>query len=247
MMSRVRSRAYVASIVGYSINELKLIQHWIQSKCEDWVLLYTCKEGMPELKIYMKFSNAISYNSIVKLSSKLTVETSNISFRKIVDLYSQLGKIEYSPNMKFKNVLNSPIPVLQQSIMAVADNDSSIGKIHWFNYSITTTEHSLFMRYIASRDDILITSEDVDFIKNLLKEKICKQLKKIKSIILMPHKTKLSPSYYEIIDQLRNGFIHNNEYNDTPCVFSPINVIVYTNTFPDEEYKIAFNIQVKMV
>lgn len=247
-MSRVRSRVFVSSIVGYSRNELCIIQNWIQSNCVNWALLYTYKDGMPELQIFTRFLNALSIKTIQKINPKLKVETSNISFKQIIDSYSKIGKFESSQVMTLSNKkvpVNSS--VLQSTIMSAVDSNSNIGMIHWFNYTTTTAEHSMFMRYIADRDDILITSENVDFIKALINEKILHQSKAIRAIILMPHKTKLSPGYYELMDQLRNGFIHNNEYDNKPCVFHPLNVIVYSSAFPSEPEKSIFNIKLKMV
>ena len=249
-MSRIRSRVYVASIIGYSRNEQDHLEHWTRANCSDWVLLHTNTNGMPELKIYLRFSNAVSIKTIEKLNPKLNVETSIISFKQIIDSYNKLGKVESSqtkPSTKVMKSSTQTIPMLQTTIMSAADIDPGLGIVHWFNYSMTSREHSMFMRYISSRDDILITTEDIGYVKNLINEKIFKESKHITAIILMPHKTKLSPSYYELIDQLRNGFIHNNEYEKMPCVFDPLNVIVYSNAFPSESEKATFNIKLKMV
>ena len=246
-MVRIRSRAYIAVLKGYSGYDLNVIKHFIRSKCEEWQIGYYVDSELKlhSLSIYMRFKDPIALSTIQKLNHQLEIIQTKVSFKDIEDLYKSSTKVESSVNMP--KVRTSPAmdtssrPDWQQGLLKVIEMQTDLGMIIWVNYERSSSpgfeNFMAFVRELALREDVILTNKGgVPEIVVPLKEAMFPQLDK-KAIVLRPDRNMIDDDYYDMLHQLRTGYIDTSAVNDKPCLVRPLNIIVFTNAFPTEEAK----------
>lgn len=241
----VRSRAFVAILANYSQEELRYLRSWINARCAKWIIEHYILDGLPALKLYVRFQNPISMSTLSKVNERFDIECTTLSFRNAVGIYrDSKNKVEISSSIQEDNMNQS-----EKNLLKVLDNKVKLGMISWIHYDKNTNEYLKFVSFLKSirnKNEIIITNKGgVSTIKPSILQAMNQNIK-ANAIILMPA-NKIEDDYYEVIDQLRTGVIINSEICDTPCFTNPLNVLVFANAFPDPEIKASLNIHMMTI
>ena len=242
----VRSRAFVAILGSYSSQELRYLRSWVNDRCTNWIIEHYILDGLPALKLYMRFQNPICISTLSKVNERFDIQCTTLSFRNAVGIYrDSKNKVEISSSNQEDNMNK-----FEKNLLQVLDNKVKLGMITWIHYDKNTNEYLKFisfLKHIRNKNEIIITNKGgVSTIKPSLLQAINQNIK-AKAIILMPHANKIEDDYYEVIDQLRTGVIINSQICETPCFTNPLNVLVFADASPDSEIKASLNIQLMTI
>lgn len=236
IMSRERSRAYIIRLELYSRYELSNVKHWVSGRCLKWYLREFVFEGVPIVESYVRFTNPIAASSLRELNIRLIVKATKLSIEDYTKEYMTGNNSYHSPMLSTMSNSANAISSWETELLKSLKMTTPTGMVNWIVYedNVGFSKCLKFIRSLSSRPDVILTNRgSIDQVCIPLKESLSS---KTKSIVLFPNMDGLTGEYYDLIDEMRHGFVMNDKVSSQPLSTSPLNILIFSKQLPDQQY-----------
>lgn len=235
-MSRERSRAYIIRLELYSRYELINVKHWVSGRGSKWCLHEFVVKGVPTVESYVRFTNPIAASSLRELNNRLIVKATKLSIEAYTKEYMTGNNSNRSPMLSTMSNSANAIPSWETELLKSLKMTTPTGMVNWIVYGdhIGYSKCIKFIRTLSSRPEVILTNRgSIDQVCIPIKESLSS---KTKSIVLFPSMDALTEEYYELIDEMRHGFVMNPNVSTQPISMNPLNILIISKQNPDQQY-----------
>ncbi len=201
------------------------------------------KEGTPHLQCYVRFKNAISFNTIKEIFPTAHIEKAKGNLKQNIEYCSKEGDFETNVDLipfqekinkliienEYKDIVWKP---WQKEILEKIQKIPDKRKVHWYWENIGNTGKSFLVKYLAMTEKIILAdgkSRDIfNQVKVMMDQKMIPKI-----IILDIPRTNLEYINYSALELLKNGTVYSGKYEGGLLIFPIPHVFVFANREPN--------------
>lgn len=234
-----RSRAFLSTLTHCRDKDLRFIKLWIKQECDEWILITNMEDGFMNAVVYTRFKNQKSISIIQQLHPELNVSATKEKFKTVKERYNT-GSITSSH-------VNSPDEKQwkqwQLNVLSTINFKAELKIIYWINFSKSSIDHARLLKHLSRKENVLMLEEQRTSICNMIESEVIKNNKSFgAAIICISPKEKIKSRFYELLKQIRYGFIPSHS-----LTFKPMNVIIFSNAIPSSEIRDMYGIELESI
>lgn len=255
---RIRSRGWAFTLNNYSDDDMAHIHTTFQSRkmCDFIIGRETGDGGTPHLQGYVRFKNAVSFNTIKKIMPKAHIEKAKGSIKDNYNYCKKDG--DYITNIELRSkreiirdkcldeYKNVEWRKFQQDVIDIINKPPDRRKIHWFWEPTGNVGKSYLAKYLALTYNVIICEGKKENIFNQVNIMLDKGTEP-KIVLLDVPRSAQDYLTYGAIEQLKNGMLYSGKYEGGQCIFPIPTVIVFANAPPNLTAMSADRWDIKMI
>jgi hypothetical protein len=217
----IRSRAFNVHLVRFTTHEIATLRVWLNAS-PTWLLRFAKEKT--EVYAYVRFDKLMSLKKIQKMFPKANVETTTAKYTAMIDEYSKLGSFD----TKFKYTTDSNCDTdWQKSILDTLAIKGQRGVVRWIDDPYFCVGVSHLIKKLSTLQNVLVIDGFIADSRTKIRQELVVKQRRIDTILWnIPPIKRLDGSYFQVINQLRDGYIADVASDGKGCEYSILNVLV---------------------
>lgn len=225
-----RSRAFTIFISSHTNHELVVLRTWLDASPINWLLRTSVQNSIPMLYAYARFDKLMSIGKIKKMFPRAIVDPTTEKYAHMCAEYSQFGRFE-TKNKNKSSIIRSKNceKEWQKTILATIAIKSDRGMIRWIDDPFFSVDVSNLLKRLSLCPNVLIVDGLAPYIRSRVREDLIINNRAIDTIVLnLPLMRRIDGCYFQIMNQLRDGYIADIASDGKGCTYDALNIIVIT-------------------